>query len=350
MTNWKCKDCLKSFASKQNYDNHISRDAKCVKAVHKCEYCDKRFTTKTSLYRHKRTVCKEIPKSDNNDKDEDNDSSECIIQGNPQIAKIYERLVKLEMENSNLKSQVKELKTGSNVVNNTTNNLSNCNVNTGTVNNYYLVGYGKEDLSKVDHNDLLKGMRMGFNSTQKLIDTIHFNPKYPEFHNVYISSMKNKYAMMYDGTTWALVMKDDLIDKLYDDKRNYIEENLEEFVGSLTPSQINALHRWMDADDTHPYISKIKNDIKLLLYNKRYMPLNNKNKIKNLPTVSNHEEHDSSKSVKVAKEIKNITSVLDLDSEPSMSRKSKNIRVKGRFQRTAPRNGSKRKVAKVRRN
>ena len=102
--------------------------------------------------------------------------------------------------------------------------------------------------------------------------------------------MKNKYAMMYDGTTWTLVMKDDLIDKLYDDKRNYIEENLEEFVGSLTPSQVNALHRWMNADDTHPYISKIKNDIKLLLYNKRHMPLDNMNKKKNkLMTTENDE-------------------------------------------------------------
>ena len=146
------------------------------------------------------------------------------------------------------------------------------NINNGTVNNIILVGYGKEDMRKIDTIDLLKGIKSGFNSTLNLIDTIHFNPKYPEYHNVYISSMKNKYAMMYDGSNWTLVMKDDLIDKLYDNKRDYIEENLDDFLDSLTVSQRNALHRWMNADDDHPYIEKIKNGIKLLLY-KRSMPL-----------------------------------------------------------------------------
>jgi hypothetical protein len=64
-------------------------------------------------------------------------------------------------------------------------------------------------------------------------------------------------------------MKEDLIDKLYDDKHNYIEENLDDFIDSLTKSQKNALYRWMDTDDDHEYTREIKNDIKLLLYNKR---------------------------------------------------------------------------------
>ena len=51
--------------------------------------------------------------------------------------------------------------------------------------------------------------------------------------------MKNKYAMMYDGNDWNLVMKDDLIDKIYDNKRDLIEENLDDFLDSLTISQKN---------------------------------------------------------------------------------------------------------------
>ena len=56
----------------------------------------------------------------------------------------------------------------------------------------------------------------------RMVDS-DFNPDYPEYHNVYISSMKDKYAMMYDGHNWNLVMKKDLIDKIYDDNKNYIE-------------------------------------------------------------------------------------------------------------------------------
>ena len=71
-------------------------------------------------------------------------------------------------------------------------------------------------------------------------------------------------------------MKDELIDKLYDEKRDYIEENLDEFIQSLTKSQKKALDRWMDMDDDHVKIKEIKDKIKLLLYNKRNIPLNSK--------------------------------------------------------------------------
>jgi hypothetical protein len=38
--------------------------------------------------------------------------------------------------------------------------------------------------------------------------------------------MKDKYAMMYDGKQWTLTTKEDLITKIYEDKKSYIEENL----------------------------------------------------------------------------------------------------------------------------
>jgi len=225
--------------------------------------------------RHIKSFCKVKNEKDQRDNE--------IQKKNDDREKIYEQLLHnqiemqkqitaLQQENNELKQKY-ESPAPKSVQNNTNNGVINNNCN---VNNIYLVGYGKEDMSKIDRSDLLKGIKMGFNSTLKLIDTIHFNPKYPEFHNVYISSMKNKYAMMYDGADWTLVMKDELIDKMYDHKRNYIEENMDDFLDSLTRSQINALHRWLDAADDHPYIDKIKNDIKLLLYNKRKMVLNNK--------------------------------------------------------------------------
>ena len=359
----KCPDCDKVFTSNQSLKYHTTKKVCQKPDGFICEFCGKELSSAPSLSRHRSKTCKERKRMEMN---------ENMMAENAHFAQIYERLLQLEnenkrlkeleMENSNLKSQVSLLKNDTKVVNKTTNN--NCNINNGTVNNYYLVGYGKEDLSKVDHDDLLKGMRLGFNSTLNLIDSVHFNPKYPEFHNVYISSMKNKYAMMYDGTTWTLVMKDDLIDKLYDDKRNYIEENLEEFVGSLTPSQVNALHRWMNADDTHPYISKIKNDIKLLLYNKRHMPLDNMNKKKNkLMTTENDELMIVNNDMRDIKQKKRDVRVIkqkkhggeemtDLESKhlvEERDNKSMRIKSKTRFQRTAPRYGTKRKNAKVRR-
>jgi hypothetical protein len=151
-------------------------------------------------------------------------------------------------------------------VNNTTNN--------NTTNNIVIVGHGKEDMSKIDSADILKVLKNGYNSTIHLTETVHFNPKYPEFQNVYISSMKDKYAMMYNGKKWILITKEALIDKIYNNKKNYIEDNLDKFIESLSKSSVNALKRWLDTDESNPRIIKIKEDIKLLLYNSKDMTLN----------------------------------------------------------------------------
>lgn len=119
----------------------------------------------------------------------------------------------------------------------------------------------------------MKALQNGFNSTLKLTETMHFNPKYPEYHNIYIKNVKDKYAMMFDGTKWDLVIKKNLIDKIYDDKKNYIEENIDDFIKSLSVSRKNALKRWLETDDNDEKITEIKEEIKLLLYNKREIPM-----------------------------------------------------------------------------
>ena len=156
----------------------------------------------------------------------------------------------------------------SNVINNnTTNNTQN--INNGIVTHVNLIGYGKEDLSKIDKKEILKAIQFGYDSTIKLTETMHFNPKHPEYHNIYITNIKDKYAMMFDGKDWNLTMKDKLINKIYDDKKNYIEENIDEFIDSLSASRKKALERWLVSDDDDERINKVKNEIKLLLYNKR---------------------------------------------------------------------------------
>jgi hypothetical protein len=149
---------------------------------------------------------------------------------------IYERLVELEKkndvlmkktetyekENNQLKKKVVSLEKNaqkvSKTVNNNNNNNTN-NINNGIVAHINLIGYGKEDMSKINKKDILRAIQHGFDSTIKLTETLHFNPKHPEYHNVYITNVKDKYAMMYDGKDWNLTMKDELINKIYDDKK-----------------------------------------------------------------------------------------------------------------------------------
>lgn len=279
-----CDICGKSFTTKYNRDLHVSKKS-CKDANVNCEYCDKSFTTTMSKNRHIKNSCKNKPDGDKE--------------------KIYEQLLVMKNEIEQLKKENKKLRKIQNngiVAHNSTINSMTNHGTVNNINNILLIGYGKEDISKIDKNDLLKGIRSGFNSTLKLTDSIHFNPKFPEYHNVYISSMKNKYAMMYDGDDWTLVTKDELIDKLYDDKKNYIEENLDDFIESLSESQKKALERWMELDDDHIKVKQIKEKLKLLLYNKRDVPLKTLTMIKDTPVQNKTKKIPTKRQRKVIKD------------------------------------------------
>ena len=76
-------------------------------------------------------------------------------------------------------------------------------------------------------------------------------------------------------------MKEDLINRIYDDKKNYIEENLDEFLDSLTTSRKKALERWLDMNNYDDKIKEVKEQIKLLLYNKKEVPIGTQLMIEN---------------------------------------------------------------------
>jgi hypothetical protein len=290
---YKCDKCGKTFKYNKNLKYHTDNNS-CKEYDSECKYCGKQFTSATNMHRHVRSTCN-VKKEQDEKRDE-----------------IYERLLELEKktehverENKVLKKEVISLRKNVKIIstkttnnkttnnkttnnkttnnkttnNNTQNKTTNNNINNGIVANINLIGYGKEDLSKIDKKEILKAMQFGYDSTIRLTETLHFNPKHPEYHNIYITNVKDKYAMMFDGKEWNLTMKDDLINKIYDDKKNYIEENLDDFVDSLTISRKKALERWLTTDEYDERIKKIKNEIKLLLYNKRNLVMDKQNEI-----------------------------------------------------------------------
>lgn len=258
MANIICEKCDMTFKRRENLEYHIKNQS-CKVRNFACQYCDKPFTSSNNMYRHMKYSCKIK-------KEQEQMKSELLNR----IAYLEEEVQRLNKENTNSHRNSDQ----SNITNNNSVNINNGIIaNNSTIN--VLVAYGKENMDRIDRSDLIKGFKKGFDSTLTLIDAIHFNPKYPEYHNIYISNMKNQYAMIYDGTKWDLVLKDELIDRLYNNKRDYIEANLDDFAGMLSKSQLNAIHRWLNVDEDHKYVKKIKIEIKLLLYNKRDMVMNN---------------------------------------------------------------------------
>jgi hypothetical protein len=323
-----CKKCKKRFARANILKDHMNGTA-CKKSNYYCKLCSKGFTTETSMYRHMRQSCKTKQKEDalKNEiystlmKDAKAELEAEMKESLKAEIEYMKEIMKKESKDKeeNHEKQIKELslKIKKLESKDSTGNITakNSNINTGTINNttnnIIIVGHGKEDMTKIDSADILKVLKNGYNSTIHLTEAVHFNPKYPEFQNVYISNMKDKYAMMYNGKKWMLVTKEVLIDKIYNNKRNYIEENLDKFVESLSKPSVNALKRWLDTDEDNPRITQIKNDIKLLLYNSRDMPLNS---IQDIPEIKDNQS-DTELAVKKANISKTKKSIVK-KSEP----------------------------------
>lgn len=215
-----------------------------------CPNCNKFFTKKTNFYRHKKHFCKG---SDKNISESSEEESVEILQKKVKEAEKKVEVELLKKKLAEAEKKIDELKM------------------TQTVTNINIFAYDKNpDMSHLTNHDFLKIMNRGVNSVPKLIEAIHFNPDKPENHNVYIPNLKNKYAMIYNGKKWDLSNKEDIIDDMYDDNSNILEEKMEELENSEKNSKVlNKFKRFINKKEDERIRNKVKDQIKLLLFNNK---------------------------------------------------------------------------------
>ena len=228
------KDQKRSFSCHTDYSKNKKKNLKNLKNSKNenfiCKFCNKFFNYKSNLYRHQKHYCNEK----NN----------------------YEELDIKDKKIKELEEQVDKLKRSQHVTYN---------------NNITLIAHNKSpDLSHLTDNDYLKIMNRGFSSVPKLIEAIHFNPEKPENQNVYIPNMKNKYAMTWDGRKWNLSNTENVIDDLYDDNSNILIDKLEK-LEELDPNckVVRKFKRFLEKKEDDLIMNKVKDDIKLLLFNSK---------------------------------------------------------------------------------
>jgi len=138
-------------------------------------------------------------------------------------------------------------------------------------NNIKILAYKETDLSHLTDNDYLQCLNRSNMCIPNLIKRIHFNPKKPENHNIYISNIKNKYVMIYDGGKWNLHNRDETIDNLIDTNEDVLEQKLEEWIenGKDYPEIMKKFNRYLEKKEKDEVINKVKEEIKLILFNNR---------------------------------------------------------------------------------
>lgn len=280
---FQCTKCNKTFSRKDNLKRHISKTCMTLNkdddGDYMCNYCQKQFSRNDSLNRH---------------------LNRCVVRKNIDAEKeeIFKQLLKnfeeqkhkmdiIIEENKELREKNNKLVTSVSIKSDCNNTTITNNTQNNTLNNYNikLVAFGQEDLSYITDEVCEYMFKRGYQSIPQLINYVHFNKNKPEHHNVYIPNMRDVHAMTFDGENWILINRDEAIDTLYDDKHYFLCEKYTELQNIIHEIGKKKFKRFMEDDDDK--ITKgIKDSIKLLLYNKREIPLLTKKEVnKNIRSI-----------------------------------------------------------------
>jgi hypothetical protein len=250
-----------------------------LKKEYKCVYCTKLFPTNSNMCRHIKSYCK-VKKQDDTNKEQ---IYQQLLNEHLNIKNENEDIKNenedIKNENDDIKKELIEIKNKllkGHIINNNNTKTTN-NINNGTINNIQIVAHGKEDLSKIKEDVVLQLVKRGWRSIPMFTEYLHCNDKFPEQKNIYINDINRKYCMVYNGNDWLLKNKTETINELYQTKYDFLEENFNVYYDQLEEYQQRSFKNFIKLHkEDEPFVKKIKEELKTLLYNKRDKILNNK--------------------------------------------------------------------------
>ena len=304
MCEYSCKICNKKYSSQSSLCNHNKRFHSdiLVKKSHEfvktsqekvknskefyCKYCNKQFSYKQSKYDHQKNYCK-IKNNNIEIKNKDIELEKIKLKLAKEEKEILKLKIKLEksskIDNITLKKLNKKLLERNNLIKNSTVNSHNSTQN-NIVNNYQLVGFGKEEVVELLTNKEKKLiMNAKYGCLEKLVETIHCG-KYNQFKNIIITNMKDQYMYKYDADKGQFILStkievlNSLINYRLDDLEviynDLLEDNkLDEKTKDIIEIFVNKINysdsKFTDYDgkDHETYKQYKINEIKVLLYN-----------------------------------------------------------------------------------
>ena len=184
-----------------------------------------------------------------------------IVEEDDKVKRLERRIKELEKEN---KKSV--------TINNTTNNL--------TVN--ITLPYRETNHNFLTDKDYLRCLNRMIMSVPRLIERIHFDPKHPENHNIYINDMSRNRIMVYDGSQWNMQNQKDTVERLIND-HDFLLDEWVECGGEKYPDAMEKFEKYVELRSKNDIEEKIKDEVKFILYNNRDLC-----KTKSNQTVKNH--------------------------------------------------------------
>ena len=217
-----------------------------------CKYCDKEFSRTDSLTRHYKT-CKDKKRTD----EANFHMTELVKLLNDKDEKISKYDLELEKKNKQIDELIKKA------------GINNSTITQNIQNNIKLLAYDKTDISDLTEKDFIRCFNHNNMCVPHLVKRIHFNPKKPENHNVFISNLKSGHIMIYDGKQWNTFNRDEIVDDIFDDKHDILEQKIEEWVniGKDYPIIYHKFKRYLEKINNDVVLKKVKDEMKYILYN-----------------------------------------------------------------------------------
>ena len=269
-----CKPLIKDITIEEIYNNYFNKNknsslAKLPKGlvklpkglaklgkglaklgkVYNCIYCNKEFKHSSSKSTHEKHRCK-IKKEEEN----------------------YENLQKLvKLLNEQLKEKdkiiTKKDKQISELIKKTGINIGTQNIQ----NNIKILAYNKTDMTHLKDKDYIKFLSHSNFCIPHMIKKLHFDPKKPENHNIYISNLKNNFIMVYNDDQWNIKDRNEVITDMIEDNTNILEDKIEDWLekGTQYPQIMKKFNRYLEKKENDIVLDKIKQEIKFILYNNR---------------------------------------------------------------------------------
>jgi len=257
-----CKTCNYFTDVKCNFNRHLksSKHDKKMRVQNSpnmitheltCKHCEKVFKSDESMRKHVNYRCKET--KDNAELRYTTLKLKQVEKELKQEKKNNEKLVEKQIEllEKHIETQQKLL----------TQKPTHTTNNTVNIQNNYILSYKDTDTSHLTRKDYAFCVKQP-DGVRHLIEKIHFNPMKPENQNLTITNLTDKYMMIYDGTQWKKVLKDEL-NKIYNQKESLLEEWVEQ-----DPVLREKFYQYIKNERKDVYLHRIE-DIKLMMYNQK---------------------------------------------------------------------------------
>ena len=259
---FKCNNCNKIFTRKSNLENHNIKLFPCKKMEIIteitediiCIHCNKLFSTKFNLNKHLKGHCKIVKEKE---KHITNDKENMI-----KLKEMFEEYIK---NNTNI--------TNNNITNITNNNITN-NIQVN------IVSAGKEDLSRLTQEEVIKICTSGTYYPIVAAELIHCNKNYPEFQNFLISNLRSNTGLVFINDNWISKTQDEILSNILQIDKNHVT-NLIKDLKVDNKLQIK-LESTKDEIKTNESKEHQKPKIKSKLYNASKMILKNKKNLDKL--------------------------------------------------------------------